>query len=208
MYVCARNSLGLVGNQMCDLRVLGRRTWGLWAGNSSHGSHLADMSPVGPVQLDLSSQGLRSAPFLAMCLEDFISGRWGRGEESRLSCLGEEMFVVGCNGTLKAFFHGNIATGLYALWMESTLFKVYYKWNKLVGYHEHINTGFNSISIGKYILNLPKVNCKGTFGMQNFIWGQPRIWFLPGMFVVRSINVFWTWHPKSFLGPFIVLECA
>lgn len=39
-------------------RVLGRRTWGPWAGNDSYSRHLAEVSPVCTVQLDFSRQGL------------------------------------------------------------------------------------------------------------------------------------------------------
>lgn len=48
MCVC-RDLLGATRNESSDSRMLGRGTWGPWAGNGSQSIHLAEASLTGTV---------------------------------------------------------------------------------------------------------------------------------------------------------------
>lgn len=148
------------------------------------------------VQLDFSTSPTPKAyfsTFVNSCLGEQIScSQASREERKNPGCPTWRRDVSGgLKWNSESIFPWKHCHRIVKLCVRSTLFKVYCELNKFVGYHEPVTTIYSSISIGKYILNFPKVNCKGTFEMQNFVWGPPVIWFLPRIFVVRSINMFW-----------------
>lgn len=112
------------------------------------------------------------------------------GKKSQCCASGEKVFWWIQLQRLRVFPMETLLHACWALCIMTVLFQFIMNCINLRAALRLLTTVYNRISIGKCILSLQEVNCKGTLECKFYVCGQPLVWLLPQMFVFESIKIF------------------